>query len=44
MKKAEYFSPVVTIFDQDGNECKTSLSDRMIAISMEQFKRIGCKI
>lgn len=31
-------------FDHDGNECPTSLSDRMIAISMEQFKKIDCKI
>ena len=31
-------------FDQDGRECHTSLSDRMIAISLDQFKKIGCKI
>lgn len=31
-------------FDHDGNECPTSLSDRMITISMEQFKKIDCKI
>ena len=31
-------------FDRDGNECPTSLSDRMITISMEQFKKIDCKI
>ena len=31
-------------FDHDGNECHTALSDRMITISMEQFKKIPCKI
>lgn len=31
-------------FDQNGEECRTPLSDRMIAISLEQFKKIKCKI
>lgn len=31
-------------FDQEGQECKTSLSDRTIAISMEKFKKIERKI
>lgn len=31
-------------FDHDGNECNTSLANRMITISMEQFKKIDCKI
>lgn len=31
-------------FDHDGNECATSLSERMITISMEKFKKIPCKI
>lgn len=31
-------------FNHDGNECPTSLSDRTITISMEQFKKIDCKI
>lgn len=46
MLKKEHVTGDIALrfFDQDGNECKTSLSDRMIAISMEQFKRIGCKI
>ncbi len=31
-------------FDQEGRECKTDLSDRMLAIDFEQFKRIPTKI
>lgn len=31
-------------FNQDGKECQTSLSERMIAISLEQFKKIKKKI
>lgn len=31
-------------FDLDGNECKTELSDRLISIGFEQFKRIERKI
>lgn len=30
--------------DMDGNECSTSLSKRMISISLEQFKKIETKI
>ena len=32
------------IFDREGQECNTSLANRMISISMEQFKKIGRKI
>ena len=31
-------------FDKDGKECKTSLAQRMIAIDLEQFKKIDTKI
>ena len=28
------------VFDHDGQECNTTLKERMISISMEQFKKI----
>ena len=31
-------------FDHDGQECNTTLKERMISISMEQFKKIDRKI
>ena len=31
-------------FDHDGQECNTTLKERMISISMEQFKKINRKI
>lgn len=31
-------------FDHDGQECNTTLKERMISISMEQFKKIDHKI
>ena len=31
-------------FDHDGQECNTILKERMISISMEQFKKINRKI
>lgn len=31
-------------FDKDGKECKTDLAERMIAISIEQYKKIPTKI
>ena len=39
-----YGDIALRFFDADGNECKSPLSERMIAISIDQLKRIPQKI
>lgn len=35
---------VLRFFDEDGNECDTSLAERTLGISLEQYREIPCKV
>jgi DNA-binding transcriptional regulator LsrR (DeoR family) len=45
LHKANVYGDIALRFiDKDGNECQTDLAKRMLAIDLEQFKKIRTKI